>query len=95
MIRTTQEIKQEYKRVKHYKILGTKDYIMDCWHDMWFWVWSELSERIEKRMRATYCWQKNEGCYTKEGNIKHYIANRKVPYDKCKRCLSCVVKQKG
>ena len=57
---------------------GFCDYCKDCWHDFWFWFWNSLDDYVSHRLHHTYCWQKNEGCYTKEGNLQHYIKQRKI-----------------
>lgn len=66
-------------------ILGIKDYIKDCWHDFWFWFWDGLDNFVSRRLHHTYCWQKNEGYFTKEGGLQHYIAQRKIS-EQIKRC---------
>lgn len=58
--------------------LGIKDYCKDCWHDFWFWFWNGLDSFVSRRLHHTYCWQKNDGCFTKEGNLRHYIQQRKA-----------------
>ena len=58
--------------------LGIKDYCKDCWHDFWFWFWNSLWDFSRRRTFRCYDWRNNEGCYTKEGSVKHYIYNRKV-----------------
>ena len=58
--------------------LGIKDYCKDCWHDFWYWFWDSLWEWTNKRCTRCYVWDKNDGCYTKEGNLRHYIQQRKI-----------------
>lgn len=58
--------------------LGIKDYCKDVWHDCWFLFWNGLDSFVSHRLHHTYCWQKNEGCFTKEGNLQHYIQQRKA-----------------
>ena len=65
----------------NYFILGFKDYCKDCWHDFWFWFWNSLDNFVSRRLHHTYCWQKNEACYVKEGNLLHYIVQRKLSKD--------------
>ena len=57
---------------------GTSDYIKDNWHDFWYWLWDSLENFIHRRVSHTYCWRNNEGCYTKEGSVIHYIKQRKI-----------------
>ena len=59
-------------------LLGIKDYCKDCWHDFWFWVWLHLENFVGHRLWRTYCWRNNDGCYTKEGSVRHYIIQRKI-----------------
>lgn len=59
-------------------ILGIKDYCKDCWHDFWFRFWNSLWDFSRRRTFRCYDWRNNEGCYTKEGSVRHYIYNRKV-----------------
>lgn len=61
-----------------YILLGIKDYCKDWWHDCWFLFWNGLDNFVSRRLHHTYCWQKNEGCFTKEGNLRHYIQQRKA-----------------
>lgn len=61
-----------------YILQGIGDYIKDWWHDCWFLFWNGLDSFVSHRLRHTYCWQKNEGCFTKEGNLQHYIQQRKA-----------------
>lgn len=58
--------------------LGIKDYCKDCWHDFWYWFWDSLWDWTNKRCTRCYVWDKNDGCYTKEGNLRHYIQQRKI-----------------
>ena len=58
--------------------LGIKDYCKDWWHDCWFLFWNGLDNFVSRRLHHTYCWQKNEGYFTKEGNLRHYIQQRKA-----------------
>jgi len=58
--------------------LGIKDYCKDCWHDFWYWFWDALWTWTNKRCVKCYVWKKNEGCYTKEGSVWHYIQQRKI-----------------
>ena len=58
-------------------ILGIKDYIKDCWHDFWFCIWDNLDNFVSIRLHRTYCWKHNDGCFTKEGDLKYYIQQRK------------------
>lgn len=58
--------------------LGIKDYCKDCWHDFWFWFWNRIDDFTRHRLTRTYCWAKNEACYTKEGSVLHYIQQRKI-----------------
>ena len=62
--------------------LGIKDYYKDVWHDCWFLFWNGLDNFVSHRLHHTYCWQKNEGYFTKEGNLKHYIQQRKIAEQK-------------
>ena len=57
---------------------GTSDYIKDTWHDFWYWLWDSLENFAHRRVSRTYCWRNNEGCYTKEGSVSHYIQQRKI-----------------
>lgn len=58
--------------------LGIKDYCRDCWHDFWYWFWDALWTWTNKRCVKCYVWRYNEGCYTKEGSVRHYIEQRKI-----------------
>ena len=57
---------------------GTGDYIKDCWHDFWFWVWDNFENWTFGMLKRTYCWRQFEGCYIKEGNLAHYIRQRRI-----------------
>ena len=59
-------------------LLGIKDYIKDCWHDFWFWFWNGIWDWAEYRATRCYDWRYNEGCYTKEGSLRHYIQQRRI-----------------
>ena len=61
-----------------YTLQGIGDYLKDCWHDFWFWWWDALENFSHRRLSRTYCWKKNDGCFTKEGDLKHYIEQRKM-----------------
>ena len=65
-----------------YILQGISDYCKDCWHDFWYWVWDGLDNFVSRRLHHTYCWQKNEGCFTKEGNLRHYIQQRRIAKQK-------------
>lgn len=58
--------------------LGIKDYCKDCWHDFWYWFWNGLDNFVSRRLHHTYCWRNNEGYFTKEGNLRHYIQQRRI-----------------
>lgn len=57
---------------------GIFDYCKDCYHDFWYWVWDSLECWCFRRMKNTYDWKENDGCYTKEGSLSHYIRQRKI-----------------
>lgn len=59
-------------------INGTKDYLTDCWHDFWYWFWNLWYDFSNKMCVKCYVWEKNEGYYTKEGSLRHYIQQRKI-----------------
>lgn len=59
-------------------LLGIKDYCKDCWHDFWYMFWTKMWTWAERRTFRCYDWQNNEGCYTKEGSVRHYIIQRKI-----------------
>ena len=52
-------------------ILGTFDYLLDCWRDFWFSICQWLYEH-------TYNYRNAGGYYIKEGGLDHYIYNRQV-----------------
>lgn len=58
--------------------LGIKDYCKDCWHDFWYWIWGKLEVFCTRRANRCYCWRYNEGCFTKEGSVWHYIQQRRI-----------------
>lgn len=58
--------------------LGIKDYIRDCWHDFWYWFWDLLYNFTNRRCVKCYVWDQNDGYYTKEGSVWHYIRQRKM-----------------
>lgn len=59
-------------------ILGITDYTKDCWHDFWYWFWGGLWGIAEHRATRCYIWRYNDGLYTKEGSVWHYIRQRKI-----------------
>ena len=61
-----------------YILLGIKDYCKDCWHEFWFKFWNKLDDFTTRRLARTYCWAKNDACFCKEGNLRHYIQQRKA-----------------
>ena len=61
-----------------YILQGIGDYIKDWWHDLWFWFWDKIDNFVTRRLHHTYCWRHNEALYTKEGNLWHYIQQRKA-----------------
>lgn len=61
-----------------YILFGIKDYCRDCWHDFWYWFWDTLADFCTTRAVKCYVWRNNEGWYTKEGNLRHYIRQRKI-----------------
>ena len=71
-------LKQQKGKQMKCKILGLKDYCKDCWHDFWFWFWGALWMWTQHRTFRCYDWTHNEGCYIKEGSLKHYIQQRKL-----------------
>lgn len=52
-------------------ILGIKDYCKDCWHD---WLNKRLLKVESTRIQGVWLW--------KEGNVWHYIRQRKIASDK-------------
>lgn len=62
--------------------LGIKDYCKDCWHDFWYWFWGKLEVFCTRRANRCYCWKKNEGYFTKEGSVWHYIQQRRIAEQK-------------
>lgn len=58
--------------------LGIKDYCRDCWHDFWFKFWNALWTFTQRRTCKCYVWRNSEGLLVKEGNLWHYIQQRKA-----------------
>lgn len=58
-----------------YIILGIKDYCKDCWHDYIECKWAKL-HRTELSRNVNRWWK------WKEGNIWHYIRQRKFANNK-------------
>lgn len=55
--------------------LGIKDYIKDCWHD---WLLARLVNTYDnEHIEEDWIW--------KEGNLWHYIQQRKIAKQKDKR----------
>ena len=61
---------------------GIKDYCKDCWHDFWFKFWNALWDFTRRRTCKCYVWRKNEGLLVKEGNLWHYIQQRRFAHKK-------------
>lgn len=62
--------------------LGIKDYTKDCWHDFWFRFWNALWDFTQRRTCKSYVWRNNDGATVKEGNLWHYIQQRKIAKQK-------------
>lgn len=66
-------------------ILGTKDYIKDCWHD---WLLKRIRKHyflIEAKDNPRGDWYPL--CEWKEGNVWHYIRQRQIVKTiKTRRC---------
>lgn len=84
MIESKDAIKKELKHMKHYVWLGIMDYLNDCRHDRVYdiitgdycqWVCDDIGDKKFKFVNSGH-W--------KEGNVWHYIQQRKIAYAKKK-----------
>lgn len=66
-------------------LLGLMDYLKDCWHDFWYCFWGDLGVFAFDRLEETYCHKHNNEYTCKEGNVFHYIKQRRLA-NKHKSC---------